>query len=90
MNEVLVDVAELLLIDAAVRADEVAGPGVEEHVLKDCLVAPVNVFLRALADVDESESGGRALADHQRVKHERIQSVIVPASLRKLRVILRC
>ena len=89
MDEVLRRVGELLFIHAAVAADEVPGSGVEQQVLQDRLVSPVDVLLGALAHVDIAEARGRALAAHQRVEHEGIEPVVIPASLRVFRLVLR-
>ena len=64
------------------------GPRIEQHVLKDRLISPVDVLLCALANVDKAEARGRALAAHEPVEHKRVKAVIVPAALGILRVVL--
>ena len=89
MDEVFRHVGEFLFIHAAVRADEVPGSGVEQHVLKNRLISPVDILLCALADINEAEAGGRTLAAHEPVEHERVKPVIVPAAHGVVRAVLR-
>ena len=89
MNEIICSIGKLFLVHSAVGADEVTRPRVKQHVLKNCLVAAVNILLSALADINIAKSGRSALAAHERIKHERVQAVIVPAAICVFRVILR-
>mgnify|MGYP003305811854 CR=1 FL=1 len=90
MDEILGDIGVLLLVHSAVRADEVAGLGVGKHIHHDGLVAPVDIFLGALAHIDVGEAARTALYRKERIENEGILAMIVPAALRVLRFILSC
>ena len=89
MDEGLCHVGEFVFIHSSVAADEESRSGVRQRVLRDGLIQSVDICLRILAHVDVAEARRRAFHLKQRVKDKRILSVIVPAAIRQIRVILR-
>ena len=81
MHERLRPVRILLLVDRAVRAPEPPGRGRHDRVFHDGLVHPVDLLLRALADVDVPVAADRALNGKQPVKDELIFPVVIQSPL---------
>ena len=82
-------VGVLVLVHRTIIADEEAGRGRRQRVLQNGLVHEVNLLLRTLAQIDVTVAAGRTLLGEEIVEHEGVLPVVVPASRRKLGVILR-
>ena len=81
MHERLRPVRELLLIDRPVRPLEPPWRRRHDRVLHDCLVHPVDLLLRRLADVDIAVSRYASLHREQRVDHKRVFPVVIQPRL---------
>ena len=81
MHERLCPVRVLLLVDRPVRPAEPPGRGRHDRVLHDGLIHPVDLLLRALADVNIAVPADRALDGKQPVKDERILPVVIQPPL---------
>ena len=89
MDEPLGHIGIFFLVDGTVIAYEVPGSCIGKQILKNSLVASVDVLLCALGYIHIAEATGSTLHAEQGVEHIRIQAVVIPAIGVLLRLILR-
>ena len=90
MDDGVLNVQELLLIDAAVRPHEVSRRGSGHSVSEDGRSEQVRTHLAVRTNVNVAVACRRAFHREQSIEHIRIKPVLIEPRLRTFRIILRC
>ena len=70
MDEVFVEISVFFFVYFTIRTDEVPWASIDQQVLHDRLITPIDVLLCGLANVNVSEAAGSSLNSKQRIKHK--------------------